>query len=431
MDKSSVQRINLTALPTLLMVTGAEALGESGNTSPGVAAAQAEWAEYIAPFVPLGGEFAGNLLDPEDSRSRHELYEYIFSQMASGYIMLFYSDPDNPDWWPLFSHVFDALWCNPDTVYSYAVVDSTGSYRLSGNRGEAALVDIQLGGGRFVTEGATDSSMGIVQANVDADSLNLNDNGDFEVIVSPERPAGYAGDWIRMTPDTTYFLLRQVSYDWGKRQAEVAVERIDIPSRGQRPSEEQLQEKLRKLANWTRNWVSLSYNISKRDRARSEAEGGFVLVEWLASGFGDQKYDAYAFDLAEDEAVIIESDVPEVSRYWSFQLVTDAWRAINPLKHQSNLNPHIASIDSDGKFRAVIADTDPGVQNWLDVGGHRRALVYTRWNGCEPVPSPTARVVKLSELQQALPADTARITPEQRDIQLRERARLAQLRRRW
>jgi hypothetical protein len=395
------------------------------------AAAKTEWQEYITPFVSMGDEMLPLLHDRSDSTARHELYEYLFAQMASGYAMLFYSDPANPDWWPLFSHVFDALWCNPDTVYYYSVVDSTGTYRLSGNRGVVRLADIQLGGGRFVTDGTTTGGMGVVQNNVNLDTLTLSANGDFEVIVSPSRPSGYAGNWIQMTPDTTYLLVRHVDYDWRKQPAQVSIERLDTSARGTRPTAAELQKKLKQLQTWTRNWINVAYSISRRDRARSEKAGDFVMVDWLESGFGDQKYHAFAFDLAEDEVVIVESAVPKKCAYWAYQMVTDSWRAINPLKHQSSLNPEQAHLDKDGKFRAVISATDPGVKNWLDTGGASRALVYSRYNGCDAVPMPTARVIKKSQLDKALPADTVRVSPQEREAALRERARTAQLRRRW
>jgi Protein of unknown function (DUF1214) len=389
-----------------------------------------EWQKYLAPFQTMGPELVQLLPNPEDEWARLELYEYMVNQVANGYSQLFYADPDHPDWWPVFSHVFDSLWGNPDTVYWYAPVIAEGTYRIAGNRGEARLFDIQLGGGQFVPNGSTDGGMGIVQDNVFVDDLELGENGDFEVTISPERPKGYEGNWIAMTPDTTYLLLRQVSYDWHVPQAELSIERMDTPARGRLMTAEEYDARLKQLAVWVRNWISVSYNISKRDRSRSEEANNFVLVDWMESGFGEQKYYVYAYDLAEDEAVIVENAKPEGCKYWSHQLVTDSWRDINPLKHQSNLNPVTARMDSDDRFRAVIADSDPGVPNWLDVGGNRSALLYTRFNGCPDAEMPSAKVVKLADVRKYLPEDTPEVTPEERDTLLRERSRKAQLRRR-
>lgn len=441
MKNSNLQQLGLSLF--LVLVCALTGCKEESSSAGAVVEADAkaavaaqvqssEWSEYIAPFAGLGDELASNLADPEDSQERHELYEYIFQQIASGYAMLFYEDPKNPDWWPLFSTAVDALWTNPDTVYYYAVVDSAGTYHLSGNRGKALLADLQLGGGQFVTEGIiTQGGMGKIPANIPLDSLDLDENGNFDLIVSPERPEGYSGNWVAMTPDTTYFLIRQVSYDWTVPQANVAIERLDIPARGSRPTEEELTQRLKQLSVWTKNWINLAYNIGRKDRAKSEGAGGFVLVDWLESAFGDQKYYVYAYNLADDEAIIVENEVPEGCSYWSYQLVTQSWRAINPLKHISSLNPVSGRVDSDGKFRAVIADSDPGVRNWLDVGGHKRALVYARFKGCDPKEVPGARVVKLAEVKDNLPEETPDFTEADRDKMMRERARADQMRRRW
>lgn len=391
-----------------------------------------EWADYIRPFVSMGDEMLSLLHDPGDCRERHELYEFIFSQLASAYVMLFYADPARPDWWPLYSHVFDAFWPNPDTIYYCAVVDSAGTYRLSGSRGRVPLVDIQLGGGRFVTEGTIgDGGVGVVQSSLSLDALALDAEGRFEVIVSPGRPQGYKGDWIRMTPGTTYFLLRQFGYDWSDQPVQVSIERLDASPRGGRAGATQLRKKLEQLSIATRTWINAVYTLARRDRARSEQAGDFVLVDWLASGLSGQDYHAFAFDLADDEVAVVESAVPGKSAYWMYQVVRDSWRAINPLKHQSSLNAAQAHLDKDGKFRAVVSGTDPGVPNWLDTGGYDRGMVYARFHDCDDAPLPRARIVRKAALHEVLPVDTPRVSPQEREASLRERARKAQLRRRW
>jgi Protein of unknown function (DUF1214) len=394
-----------------------------------------EWADYIRPFASMGDDMLSLLQDPDDSLERHELYEFIFSQMASAYVMQFYSDPAHPDWWPLYNHAFDAFWPNPDTIYYCSVVDSTGTYRLSGNRGKVRLADIQLGGGRFVTEGslgdAGTGGVGVVQGNIDLDTLSLDSGGYFEVIVSPERPPGYRGNWIRMTPATTYFLLRQFSYDWSEQPVQISIERLDTSARGSRTGAVQLRKNLQQVSTAARTWINAVYTLAARDRARSEQAGDFVLVDWLASGLGGQDYHAFAFDLTDDEVVIVETAVPGKCSYWACQVVKDSWRTINPLKHQSSLNPEQSHLNKDGMFRAVVSGTDPGVRNWLDTGGYNRAMVYFRFHGCDEAPMPRARIVRKADLDKVLPADTPRFPAEEREASLRDRARKAQLRRRW
>ena len=40
-------------------------------------------------------------------------------------------------------------------------------------------------------------------------------NGDFELILSVERPAGYTGNWTPLHTEATGMTVRLCSYDWG------------------------------------------------------------------------------------------------------------------------------------------------------------------------------------------------------------------------
>ncbi len=91
----------------------------------------------------------------------------------------------------------------------------------------------------------------------------------------------------------------------------------------------------------------------------------------------------------------------------------------------------MATLSSDGKFRAVIALEDPGVPNWLDPAGYTEGGIYGRWYDCDSEPLPTLKRVKLAELRDHLPADTPVVTPEERAEELRVRVRACQRRRRW
>jgi hypothetical protein len=88
-------------------------------------------------------------------------------------------------------------------------------------------------------------------------------------------------------------------------------------------------------------------------------------------------------------------------------------------------------VSTDGKFRAVIALTDPGVPNWLDPAGYKEGGIYGRWFDCDTNPTPIIKRVKLTALREHLPSDTAVVTPEQRAEELRIRVRACQRRRRW
>ena len=69
----------------------------------------------------------------------------------------------------------------------------------------------------------------------------------------------------------------------------------------------------------------------------------------------------------------------------------------------------------------MISHRDPGVANWLDAGGHTVAPITARYYNAVSKPIPVLKRVKFDDLNNHLPADTARVTPEERQVLLRRR----------
>ena len=76
------------------------------------------------------------------------------------------------------------------------------------------------------------------------------------------------------------------------------------------------------------------------------------------------------FDLADDEALVVEVTPPECE-YWMIALHNHWMETLDYVRHQSTLNCHSAQLEPDGSVRFVVAHRDPGVPNWLDTAGHR------------------------------------------------------------
>jgi hypothetical protein len=87
----------------------------------------------------------------------------------------------------------------------------------------------------------------------------------------------------------------------------------------------------------------------------------------------------------------------------------------------SSLNDTQYATNKDGVLRIVVAARDPGVLNWLDTTGYPTGVIQGRWMSCDTQPIPTVRKVALAEVRAVLPADTRKVTPTERDRQVRER----------
>lgn len=386
----------------------------------------ARWDDYV-DLLRSAGELNGLTANPSSEQLRAELYRQLVMNISLGYFMYFQADATHPDWNPFLNSVF-LLQPNPDDVYVNAYVDSSGTYRIVGDRGSVKILSMSLGKAAMGTADRPGPSFRYVDFDQD---LALGPNGEIDLLLSRERPSGHHGNWIELPAEADYLLLRMRSYDWaGERDARLAIERLDAAPIRPRMSKEQIDRRLREVLGGFPKRLSamwLQYQRAQLARTRlNELElvdfGGAVGSQWYWQGF---------FDLAPGDALILETPLPAERRYWNVQLNDELFNAVDYLYRQSSLNGHQARIDSDGVFRAVIALEDPGVHNWLDPGDTLRGMLIGRWLGCSSNPVPTLKRVPLASLFEHLPADTPRVSSAERAAQLRARRIGGQLRRRW
>nr|WP_255643081.1 DUF1214 domain-containing protein [Acidocella sp. KAb 2-4] len=128
------------------------------------------------------------------------------------------------------------------------------------------------------------------------------------------------------------------------------------------------------------------------------------------------------FDLAEDEALIIELDQLPDGVYWSLQ-AGDVWsRSLNFIHRQTTINMRHAVVNENGSFTAVVAHRDPGYANWIDTTGREQGTVVFRNYKATREPVPQTRKVKFAQLGDTLSSGVKKITPEERKAALKRRA---------
>jgi hypothetical protein len=235
-----------------------------------------------------------------------------------------------------------------------------------------------------------------------------------------------------MPPTAETITVRQVAYDWtAEQEAKLHIERLDpVPSAP--PDAAALAAKLRAIGAYARLMAGFPFGarLSSHVRSRDLVNGGVDLITFgEAGGLADQYYYVGAFDLDPDEALIVEVEIPLPCRYWNIQLSDEMNAALDYIFRQSSLNGHQATLDADGRFRAVIAHRDPGVANWLDTGGVRSGLFMGRWKEASARPqTPVVRKVPFDTIASQLPAGTATVTANERQTIVDAR-RTAMLRR--
>lgn len=387
------------------------------------------WSDYVDLMKgsdALLEQIGGPRSDSMDLR----LFQQFVMNVAQGYFLLFQSTPQHPEFAPFENSVFRAQ-PNPDAIYYYAPVEGSGVYRVTGERGNAPVAGIAIGN-RVI---GMDPTPGKGLGNVDLDALTLDDDGHFDVIFSTERPAGHAGDWIALPAEADFLLLRQFSYDWGnERDVRIAIERLDTPTLRPPETAESIDAKLKHLlGGYARNLSGICLGAVQRC-----ADAGYInrfnLTSFEELGNGQSWPQAYwemVFDIADDEALIIESALPEERPYWNVQVIDALWNQMEYVNRQSSLNGLQAVLDKDGRFRAVLAHQDPGIANWLDTAGDTYGMLIGRWYRCSSHPVPQVRKVKFADLERELPTECVRVTADERAAAIRKRRIGSQLRRKW
>lgn len=360
---------------------------------------------------------------PDDPAVRAEVHRQLMMNLSLGYFVYFQSDPAHPDLMPFLNSVY-LLQPNPDDTYFNCPIDGGGTYRLSGERGSVHLLTLTLGRNMM---GMVDEP-GEMLREIDADSIVAAD-GSIDLVLSAQRPTGHTGAWVELPPRADFLLIRQRSYRWGEeRDARLAITRLDPVPLKPRLTPREVEQRMQRVIDFadrlSRQW--LTYLNRLKEKPLNE-----IRMTQFAGGVQAQRYWEGNFTLAADEALVLETEVPQVSRYWNVQLNDTIWNTVEYVYRQSSLNGSQAQVDADGRFRAVIAQQDPGVPNWLDTGNHATGTIVGRWYECDRHPLPTLRKVKLVAVREHLPTTTPHISLQQRHQLILQRSAAAQMRRRW
>jgi len=385
--------------------------------------------DIFALLAPLQGveESLQNTWAPDDPAYRADVFRQTMTSLSYSYFMYFHATPEHPDWAPLWNPVY-TLQPNPDDIYLHAPLRGDLIYRVSGNRGTCKILS-------FTTQRAMSGTVDEMPSpsghnEVDDTDLGLALNEDFEVIFSAEKPAGYTGKWAPIDAQAGGMMVRFRSYDWAKEvDPSISIECISPVPPKPRLTQEQIYAGIQEMAKYPRRKTRLYYGMQNGVKSRV-GYNVFEPVRYVGA-LAKQVYWPAIFQLEEDEALIIETDLPAQRPYWNIQLNDPYFNALEYVYRLSSLNGHTAKVSADGKFRAVIALTDPGVPNWLDPAGYKEGGIYGRWFDCDTNPTPIIKRVKLAELRSHLPFDTPVVSLQERTEELRIRVRACQRRRRW
>ena len=442
---------------------------------------RAAWDEMIASL-----ERARDAIDqpelmppPQNPRNLAEGYRYLMGFVHGAVERAFHEDPVRPAFRNALSIINRATIDNADAIYFYAPIDGRERYVIGGEVGDWRhwRGERPAPGGRKAPHYLIfETSSGVLAGDsgdlrelrpgvktqtgrLDSSTLEVGPDGRFEILLAPERPAGHTGNFIatrkrveRPHPDdpslpperyANYVSGRQLFYDWEREEAihlsitQLGAEGTHPPAYGPEAAAAQLRrcgELVRgQMHFWNAFWTILmgAYgerpgtlpgfgfprNAFNRINAASGATGGGMSTNLYAGGI---------YELAPDEALVVENRIRLAPQYIGFQLSNLWGESIEYANQIGSLNGSQCEVGADGAIRLVIAHRDPGVPNWVDTTGHPEGFMAPRWAysqtpPTEQWPSIAAQKVRFDEIRKHLPEGTRSVSPAERREQIRIR----------
>jgi hypothetical protein len=368
------------------------------------------WAELCRSLERAGRLVLGEGV-PDRPRDRAEGYRYLARFLASGIAScITHDDADSPVFGRMIDYVRPWGLDNPDCLYLYAPLRGDAAYRVWGARGSANAIDFQVNFGHFA-EGDI-SKWGTISS-VDDAGLEVAPDGSFELRIGGDERSG---NWLASRADAEFILVRQYFDDWEREvPADLFIERVGASGPIPPPRTDWMADHLEKLTRWIERGGGLWETMSKGFLSGApnslvihmpDAAGERAGMAGLAYGMGN-------FACEPGEAVVVSFEPPRC-HHWGVALANWYWECVEYASRQSSINRAQATLDSDGRFRAVIAHEDPGVANWLDPAGNTRGTLTARFLRADGAPKVSFVRVPRGDLAAALPADTKTVTPAER-----------------
>lgn len=307
-----------------------------------------------------------------------------------------------------------------DFVYLQAWIDGESVYRISGNRGTAPFLNFTVQGPRpALTRGGFaplhEPFGDVPEANLFGHQLVTNWDGGFELFIGgPER----GPNWLPTTPGSRKLFLRQGFDNWTDRPATLRIERVDMAGPKPLPTPADMIDAM----GWAGNFVTgLMTDWPDWSFAHGGVDADHPNAFPPEQDTGDDRKRGRSatnmhWQIAADEALIVEFDAHD--GLWMLSIMGVFFNSMDYLYRPVSYTPGRTKVDSDGRIRLILSHDDPGFHNWLDTQGFERGnLTYRHMLG-DHAASLRTRLVKRSELEAALPADSARVTSEQRSAQM-------------
>jgi hypothetical protein len=338
------------------------------------------------------------ITEPADDADGHR---FLMHLVESAVTTAFESDPDRPSLRRIVTPTRKALGDNPDAIYFEAPINPARAYRMQGNLAGAVYTSIT------VEAGPADGGYGTRTAGVINDlQFDVAPDGSYELTLGgPPQDR----NWLELPSDAAHVTTRHYFEEPAPAAADPLrlipltiepLEQLDPPPRW---SDESIAAGIHRVTNYLRgrtldqpprdpaalpSWVGTTPN----EFPKPERPGDLSL-----SAF-DAAYSSGPYALGPDQALVITGQWP-ACRFASVDLWNRFLQTYDYVHRPVGRNRANTVLDTDGRFRMVLAHRDPHVPNWLDTEGRPSGQLFWRFFLPEgDIETPHAEVVPFNAI---------------------------------
>ncbi len=395
---------------------------------------RAAWKEFCRK-LEAAGEDAFKASNPALPLHRADAFRFLTQNLGQAFDLALETKDTR---YPVI-HAFCSPFCklggdNADYTYQQAWVDGNSVYRISGNRGTSRFFNIAVQGRRPTSKPDNPNWRNLhepfgdtPETNLFGHAMEINWDGSFEVYIGGERRGP---NWLPTTPDTRKLFIRNGFDDWSEVPAQIKIERIGMDSPRPLPTPAEMIDAM----DWAGDFVTTMMRdnpdwayefaedidpsqVNRFPTGRRDIDNPVYTVE--KDRLRGRSIYAMYWELEPDEALIIEWERNDL--FWMMTNMGTYMNSMDYLYRPISYTPSRATADSDGKMRMVMAHSDPGFHNWIDTSGLNQGMLVNRNQGTDQITEFETKVVKHAELDRHMPADSARVSTEERAAQMRAR----------
>jgi hypothetical protein len=327
---------------------------------------------------------------PLDEVERVEGYRWLFSVLRVALDGFVWADTGRPEFTEIVGSRKKWGGDNSDAFYRHIPIDPARTYRVRVVPGDAEYLSLTVYGGP--DDGRYSER---IVGQINTTQMQAGPDGAYDIVLSPEVHDG--ANQIVLEPDAVVGITRDYLLDpVHGRRAEWTIEADDPPAAPDQ-SPEHLERGFRSATTWLLEQVQMCpVRVDPPNELQEPYPVPTATFGWAA---GDAAYCMGSFDLADDEALVIEGTSPECV-FWNLCLWNPFLHTFDYRYDNVTINGGQTTYEPDGSWKLVVAAEDPGVPNWLKTQGHRRGLLWFRWFLPHETPAkPTTKVVPVADLR--------------------------------